>query len=126
MCHRCRGLFVCLELRVQVPGSTPNPPLMQTSLPDLPFDFIGVKLAPGPRSSVNAVPRTYPRTDLHTMKPWTSFGKDITDAILVAMEKNKLPPGTQFTVGNLMLKQTEIATEEELRAHINNELKHYG
>ena len=27
-----------------------------------------------------------------------------------------------MTVGNLMLKPSEIATEEELRAHLNNEL----
>ena len=57
-----------------------------------------------------------------TMESWTSFGKDIDDAIQAAMANN-LPQGTPLTVENLVLKQGEAATEEELRAYIGNELK---
>lgn len=51
------------------------------------------------------------------MKPWTTFGEDINDAIQAAMEKNGLSAGTPLTVGNAILVQTDVATEEELRAH---------
>ena len=56
------------------------------------------------------------------MKPWTTFGEDINDAIQAAMEKNGLPAGTPLTVGNAILVQTDVATEEELRAHITYDL----
>lgn len=56
------------------------------------------------------------------MRPWTTFGKDINDAIQAAMEKNNLLPGTPLTVENLVLKQGEAASEEELRFYIGNEL----
>jgi len=56
------------------------------------------------------------------MKPRTAFGKDINDAIHAAMEKNDLPAGTPLTVGNAILVQTNVATEEELRAHITYDL----
>ena len=55
-----------------------------------------------------------------TMEPWTSFGTSTT--LFRPPWRTTLPQGTPLTVENLVLKQGEAATEEELRAYIGNEL----
>jgi len=56
---------------------------MQTSLPDLPFTtYADAELKPGGfHSTAYSTPRSYPRTDLQTLSPWTSFPNDIHEAI---------------------------------------------
>ncbi|KAM6496012.1 hypothetical protein JOM56_008718 [Amanita muscaria] len=55
---------------------------MQTSLPDLPFTYGRAEIDPsGADSAAKSTPRTYPRTDLTTLIPWTSFPIDIRQAV---------------------------------------------
>ena len=54
---------------------------MQTTLPDLPFTGYGDATTPIFHSSASASPRKYPRTDLKTLIPWTSFIDDVHQAI---------------------------------------------
>jgi len=90
---------------------------MQTSLPDLPFTNYGkAELRPsGICSSAKSTPWTYPRTDLETLTPWTSFPNDIHHAIQSATTRAGLPP-TPFNIGG-NTKTTLVINEEEIRSH---------
>jgi hypothetical protein len=58
---------------------------MQTSLPELPFSaHANPEVIPGFHTTIKTTSRQFPRTDLHTLAPWTTFPNDIHDAILSA------------------------------------------
>ena len=89
---------------------------MQTSLPNLPFTNFGqAVLNPGYHSSSKTHPRTYPRTDLTTLCPWTSFPNDIHQVIQSATNRANLS-SAPFTVG-LPPKTRSVRSEEKVRAH---------
>lgn len=91
---------------------------MQTTLPDLPFPSIGIRISKGPKSAAKTTAGQRPRTDLRFLKPWTSFSNDIDNAIGVSMENKGLHPGTKLTVGNVIAVQTVVSNEEKLRGHV--------
>lgn len=94
---------------------------MQTSLPNLPFANFGqAVLNPGFRSSAKTHPQTYPRTDLTTLCPWTSFPNDIHQVIQSATDHANLS-SAPFTVG-VTPKTRSVKTEEKIRAHAMGEL----
>ena len=91
---------------------------MQTSLPDLPFpDYGDAVLDPsGIHSSAKSGPPTYPRTDLQTLTPWTSFPNDIHQAILATTDAQLLP--TPFHI-NCRTWNTIVESEPKIgRAHV--------
>ena len=90
---------------------------MQTSFPDLPFTNYGdaVLHTSGIHSAARSCPRTYPRTDLQTIKPWTNFLEDIHQAILSATAHAQLPH-TPFGI-NGATWDTFVENEEKLRGH---------
>jgi hypothetical protein len=92
---------------------------MQTSLPDLPFTNYGkAELRPSCvhiHSYSESTPRTYPRTDLETLTPWTSFPNDIHRAIQSATTRAGLP-STPLHLGGYT-ETTLVTNEEAIRAH---------
>ena len=90
---------------------------MQTSLPDLPFTtYADAELKPGAlHSSAYSTPRSYPRTDLQTLSPWTSFPNDIHEAIQSAIARTHLPVAP-FSI-TYWPKRTFVNSEEKIRAH---------
>jgi hypothetical protein len=90
---------------------------MQTSLPDLPFTNYGkAELCPsGTHSTAKSTRRTYPRTDLNALKPWTSFPNDIHQAIQSATAHATLN-STPFPI-DVWTKTSIVTNEEDLRAH---------
>ena len=92
---------------------------MQTSLPDLPFTNYGKAELRSSRvhthSSSKSTPRTYPRTDLETLTPWTSFPNDIHPAIQSATTRAGLPPTPLHLEG--YTGTTFVTNEEAIRAH---------
>jgi hypothetical protein len=96
---------------------------MRTSLPDLPFPTIGINIEPTePLSSARTAPRTYPRTDLRLLRPWTSFEDDIANIIQTAMTSKNISSGMLFDVGNTLSQPSPVSNEETLRSHANLEL----
>ena len=94
---------------------------MQTSLPNLPFTNYGqAVLNSGFHSSTNTHLRTYPRIDLTTLRPWTSFPNDIHQVIQSATNRANLS-SAPFTVG-VSSKTRSVKTEEKIRAHAMVEL----
>jgi len=75
-----------------------------------------------PLGSACSTPRAYPRTDLRSLRPWTSFEDDIANVIQAAMTSKNIPSGTLFDVGNTFLQPSPVSNEETLRAHANLEL----
>jgi hypothetical protein len=75
-----------------------------------------------PRSAALAGPRAFPRTDLKTLRPWTSFMNDIEDVIHTKMATCDIPHGTQITVGSLRTEPPVVQSEEALRSHADVEL----
>ena len=90
---------------------------MQTSLPELPFTNYGkAELRPSAtHSTAKSTPRTYPRTDLQTFTPWTSFPSDIHKAIQSATACADLS-STPFHI-DARTKTSFVENEEDLRAH---------
>jgi hypothetical protein len=90
---------------------------MQTSLPDLPFTtYADAELKPcALHSSAYSTPRSYPRTDLQTLSPWTSFPNDIHKAIQSAIAHANLPVAP-FDI-TYWPKRTFVNSEEKIRAH---------
>jgi hypothetical protein len=90
---------------------------MQTSLPDLPFTNYGkAELRPsGTHSTAKSTPRTYPRTDLQILTPWTSFPNDIHQAIQSATARAHLH-STPFPI-NAWTDTSFVENEEKIRAH---------
>ena len=90
---------------------------MQTSLPDLPFTNYGdaVLDASGIHSAAKSGLRTYPRTDLQTLTPWTSFPNDIHQAILSATTHAHLLP-TPFDISGWTL-DTVVENEQRIHTH---------
>jgi hypothetical protein len=88
---------------------------MQTTLPDLPFTGYGDATTPIFHSSASASPRKYPRTDLKTLIPWTSFIDDVHQAIQSATALVELS-STPFTIGSPPRTRV-VKSEEKLRAH---------
>jgi hypothetical protein len=90
---------------------------MQTSLPDLPFTNYGkAELRPsGTHSIPKSTPRTYPKTDLKTLTPWTSFPNDIHQAIQSATTRTNLPP-TPFVI-KVSTTTRSVENEERIRTH---------
>ena len=92
---------------------------MQTSLPDLPFTNYGkAELRPSrvpTHSSSKSTPRTYPRTDLEMLTPWTSFPNDIHRVIQSATTRAGLPPTPLHLEG--YTGTTFVTNEEAIRAH---------
>jgi hypothetical protein len=88
---------------------------MQTSLPDLPFTNYGdaVLHVSGIRSAAKYSARTYPRTDLRTLTPWTSFPNDIHQAILSANTRAHLP-STPFDIRGWTTDMV-VRNEENIR-----------
>ena|ERR1700722_1196322 len=96
---------------------------MRTSLPDLPFPTIGIQIeSTEPLSSPRATPRAYPRTDLRSLRPWTSFKDNIERLIQTAMTSKNILSGTSFDVGNTLSQPSPVSNEETLRSHANLEL----
>jgi hypothetical protein len=95
---------------------------MQTSLPDLPFTNYGdaVLDASGIHSAAKSSPRTYPRTDLQTLTPWTSFPNDIHQAILSATTHAHLLP-TPFDI-NGWTWDTVVENEPRIHFHATGAL----
>jgi hypothetical protein len=88
---------------------------MQTSLPELRFTNYGkVELLPY-HSSRKPTPRAYPRTDLQTLTPWTSFPNDIHQAIQSATTRANLPP-TPFDISNYP-RTTFVDSEASIHTH---------
>jgi hypothetical protein len=89
---------------------------MQTSLPELPFTNYGkAELRPsGTHSTAKSTPRTYHRTDLQTLTPWTSFPDDIHQAIQSATARADLS-STPFPID--AWTKTSFVENEGLRAH---------
>jgi hypothetical protein len=90
---------------------------MQTSLPDLPFTTYGdAEFDPtAPHSVSQSKPRTYPRTDLQTLMPWTSFPNEIDQRIRSATTLSRLTH-TTFTV-KCWDEPNPVTNEETIRAH---------
>ena len=111
--------FLQFEFCDTAPCSTPSSQIctMQTSLPDLPFTNYGdtVLDASGIRSASKSSPRTYPRTDLQTLTPWTSFPSDIHQAVLSATTHAHLLP-TPFDI-NSWTQDMVVENEESIRSH---------
>jgi hypothetical protein len=86
--------------------------MLQTSLPDLPFTNYGnAELRPfGTHSAAKS--DLCPRTDLKTLTHWTSFSKDIHQAITARAHL----PSTPFTV-KAWTTSSFVENEESLRAH---------
>jgi len=72
---------------------------MHTTLPDLPFTGYGDATTSTFHSSASASPRKYPRTDLKTLIPWTSFIDDVHQAVQSATALAELS-STPFTIGS--------------------------
>jgi hypothetical protein len=88
---------------------------METSLPDLPYVQHGnAVLIAGFHSAVKTSPPTYPKTDLETFTPWTSFLDDVHQAIQSAAAAANLPP--IFTVGTGG-RDRHVGNEEVIRSH---------
>jgi hypothetical protein len=98
--------------------------IMETTLPDLPFQSIGILTIPDePRSPSENDPRAKPKTDLKTLQPWTSLTNDIDSVIRTAMaDRNTPPSGAPLLVGNLIRFSTEVVNEDDLCAHVKMEL----
>jgi hypothetical protein len=94
---------------------------METSLPDLPFVNYGkAELNPaGHHSAVQTSPRAYPRTDLETFTPWTSFLGNVDQAIRYAVDVANLPD-TPFAIPQKMNKF--VVNEEGIRSHAESAL----
>lgn len=90
---------------------------MQTSFPNLPYMNYGdAVLDPsGIHSAAKAGPRTYPRTDLQTLEPWTDFPKDVHEVIMSATTRARLP-FTSFHIDGATW-DTFVENEEKLRNH---------
>jgi hypothetical protein len=88
---------------------------MQTSLPDLPFTNYGKAELRPTHSTSKSTPRTYPRTDLHTLTPWTSFPNDIHQAIQSATARAHLP-STPFAI-EVSTSTRSVENEESIRTH---------
>ena len=90
---------------------------MQTSLPELPFTNYGkAELRPSAtHSTAKSTPRTYPRTDLQTLTPWTSFPDDIHQAIQSATARADLS-STPLHI-KAWTETSFVGNEEDLRAH---------
>jgi hypothetical protein len=94
---------------------------MQTSLPNLSFTNYGQAfLNPGFHGSTKTHPRTYHRTDLTTLRPWTSFPNDIHQVIQSATNHANVS-SAPFTIG-VSSKTRPVKTEEKIRAHAMVEL----
>ena len=79
---------------------------MQTILPDLPFTNYGDAVLDGSgiHSAAESSSRTYPRTDLRTLTPWTSFPNDIHQPSYPSLQTLMhiyLPPLLTSVVGQL-------------------------
>jgi hypothetical protein len=90
---------------------------MKTNLPDLPFTNYGkAELRPsGTHSTGKSALWMYPRTDLQTLTPWTSFPNDIHEAIQSATARAHLPP-TPFII-DVPTKNRFVENEERIRTH---------
>ena len=88
---------------------------MQTSLPDLPFTNYGKAELRTTHSTGKSTQRTYPRTDLETLTPWTSFPNDIHQAIQSATARAHLP-STPFTI-EASTSTRFVESEEKIRTH---------
>jgi hypothetical protein len=88
---------------------------MQTTLPDLPFTGYGDATTPTTHSSASANPRIYPRTDLKTFIPWTSFIDDVHQAVQSATALTGLS-SAPFTIGSLPRTRV-VKSKEKLREH---------
>jgi hypothetical protein len=88
---------------------------MQTTLPDLPFIGYGDATTPTFHSFASANPRKYPRTDLKTLTPWTSFVDDVHQAVQSATALAKLS-SAPFKIGNTPRRRV-VKSEEKLRGH---------
>lgn len=89
---------------------------MQTSLPDLPFTYGRAEIDPsGVHSAAKSTPRTYPRTDLTTLIPWTSFPNDIHQAVQSATTDARLS-STPFNI-QFLTSGVFVENEEKIRAH---------
>jgi hypothetical protein len=95
---------------------------MLSYLPELPFTTYGdADLDPlGPRSSAHSTAWRFPRTDLQTLIPWTSFHDDIHQAIQSATARSHLP-STPFSI-NCWEHQAIVSSEQEIRAHATTAL----
>jgi hypothetical protein len=94
---------------------------MLTSLPNLAFPAMGYRLKE-PLSSSYATPRSYPRTDLKTLRQWTSFENDIANSIQTAMASKNIISGTLITVGNTLSKPRPVSNEAGVCTHAELEL----
>jgi hypothetical protein len=97
------------------------PNVMMTSFPDLPYTgYEDALLNPDDfHSTAKSTPRTYPRTDLDILRPWSSFPIEIHDAIQSSTRNANVSP-EPFPI--LFPKKRVVANEEELRSHANVEL----
>ncbi|KIL70192.1 hypothetical protein M378DRAFT_7103 [Amanita muscaria Koide BX008] len=91
---------------------------MQTSLPDLPFTYARAEINPsGVHSAAKSTPRTYPRTDLTTLIPWTSFPMDIHQAVQSATTDARLS-STPFNIPFVATTSgVFVGNEEKIRAY---------
>ncbi|KAK2465075.1 hypothetical protein APHAL10511_002883 [Amanita phalloides] len=89
---------------------------MQTSLPDLPFTNYANAELDSPHSSGKSTLRAFPRTDLKTLVPWTSFPNDIHQAIQSATARLPHLHSTPFTL-RIVTDARLVENEEMLRAH---------
>ncbi|KAF8345189.1 hypothetical protein F5887DRAFT_1061817 [Amanita rubescens] len=88
---------------------------MQTSFPDLPFTNHGDLNLKPTHSTPSSTPRTYPRTDLQTLRAWESFPDDIHHAIRSATDSAHLS-STPFHIGAFTDPES-VANEESIRAY---------
>lgn len=91
---------------------------MKTNLPDLPFTSYGLAdlSKTYTHCASKATPRAYPRTDLRTFTPWTSFRDDIHLAIQSAMTHSNLLPGPLNTESGSSITR-DVESEERIRMH---------
>ena len=88
---------------------------MQTSLPELPFSgHANLEVIPGFHSAIKITPRQFPRTDLDTLAPWTTFVEDIHDTIQSATTSAGLS-SAPFNI-NAVTMSTSVVNEEGIRS----------
>jgi hypothetical protein len=106
--HSSSSIFVTFDTFVRS---------MTTSLPDLPFPNYGnIELEPGGfHSNVRTSCWTYPRTDLATMIPWTTFPGDVHQAIVSATARAGLAP-TPFPISAWGEKRY-VENESKIHSH---------
>jgi hypothetical protein len=86
---------------------------MKTRFPDLPFTNYGKAELRPIHSTGKLTPRTYPKTDLKTLTPWTSFPNDIHQAVQSATAHL---PTTPFDI-EVSTDTRFVENEEKIRTH---------